>query len=85
MNILHGKIQSVHTEGTADFKKQILTLSVSSEERCFIEVRSEILRDILKKLKKGDKVKTVVSFEGKISKSNGNRFNNLVAKTLEKL
>ncbi len=85
MNILHGKIQSIHTEGTAEFKKKILTLSVSSEERCFIEVRNEMLREILKNLKKGDKVQVAVSYEGKISKSNGNRFNNIIAKTLDKL
>jgi len=83
MNIIQGRIQGIYTEGSSEFKKKILTVSINVNERCFVEVREEGLKDILKKMKKGDKIRVAISFEGKLGKVTKQRFNNIVAKTLE--
>lgn len=81
---IQGKIQSIYTEGESEFRKKIMTVSISASERCFVEVREEMPKHALKKLKIGDKVKLIIAFEGKLGKTSSHRFNNIIAKHIEK-
>lgn len=84
MIITNGKIKEIEVEGD-EITKKILTLEMGENEQCFVEVRSKYLQGIVDKLDIDDLIQVVIVFEGKISKSSGYRFNNLVVQTIKKL
>lgn len=83
MQIINGSILEKNTE-CDKVEKTIVTLGLEKGEKCFVQVRSKYLRNIVDKLSIGDNVQMVISFEGKQANS-GNRFNNLIASIIKKI
>lgn len=84
MNLITGKIDIIELATLGSNQKKILTLIPDSGELCWIEFRGSTIMKLLDDVKKGDRVEVAVKFEGKVSKSSGIRYNNLVAKELKK-
>ncbi|MNK40612.1 hypothetical protein D3C87_592620 [compost metagenome] len=73
-----GTIETIEYRNTAGHEKKVVTLVPDHRQRAFVEFRGRRMAD-LDRYKENDEIQVAVTLEGKISKSSGIQYNNLVA------
>lgn len=84
MQIIKGFISQIEYKNNSGHEKKVVTLKGESNQRAFIEFRGQEMMKELKQFTEDDYIETAVFLEGKISRSTGIHFNNLVAKGIRK-
>jgi hypothetical protein len=77
-----GTIETIEYKNTAGHEKKVVTLVPDSRQRAFIEFRGRRMED-LAPFRENDDIEVTVTLEGKISKSSGIQYNNLVAQEVK--
>ncbi|RZJ80795.1 MAG: hypothetical protein EOO20_25685 [Chryseobacterium sp.] len=77
-----GTIESIEYRNTAGHEKKVVTLAPDGRQRAFVEFRGRRMEE-LDQFRENDEIEVVVSLEGKISKSSGIQYNNLVAQEVK--
>lgn len=86
MNIINGKILKIERKlANTDFEKDEVVIRLSDDEQCKVEFRGVLMMKALKAFREGDYIQAAVKHEGKVSKSTGIYYNNLIAKSIKPL
>lgn len=81
-----GYVDSIEAKNNPrGFEKKIVTLKMNNKQLCFIEFRNDYAQEQVKKIVEGDRVEIAARLEGKISKTSGIQYNNIVAKSIKKI
>lgn len=83
MQILTGTIEKIVSEN--GFSKKEVTLKMEDKQTAFIEFRGPVMVKLLDDVQVNDTVQIPVFFNGRISQNSGQKYNNLVAKSIKKL
>ena len=67
------------------FEKKIVTLKMRDKQLCFIEFRNDPVKQQMKGIAEGDRVEISARLEGKISRSSGIAYNNIIAKSIKQI
>ena len=81
---IKGIIESIEIDNANGHEKKVVTLSLGVWKNVFIEFRGQRM-NLLNNLKQDDAVAVNASFNGKISKSTGIRYNNIIGLEIKKI
>lgn len=84
MQIITGTIESVVYKNNLGHEKKLVSLKCMEQQRAFVEFRGKQMMKELDSFIEDDQIQVAVYFEGKISRTTGIHFNNLVAKSVRK-
>lgn len=86
MCLITGRIETIEpVQSSPGQSKDVVTIVSNDNQKAFIEFRSPQMMAVLKSFKENDQVIISVKFDGKIAKTTGVRFNNIVATSIQKV